>query len=70
VVNIFEAEFLWCGKEKGLVKGGIKKTRRGEENNHNKAACWRYVVTMHHADRCFPFLCGGMMEIGEVAGQV
>jgi len=25
VVNIFEAEFLWCGKEKGLVKGGIKK---------------------------------------------
>jgi len=24
-VNIFEAEFPCCGKEKGLVKGGIKK---------------------------------------------
>jgi hypothetical protein len=25
VVNIFEAEFLCCGEEKGLVKGGINK---------------------------------------------
>jgi hypothetical protein len=28
VVNIFEAEFLCCGKEKGLVKGGIKNEKR------------------------------------------
>jgi hypothetical protein len=27
-VNIFEPEFLFCGKEEGLVKGGIKNEKR------------------------------------------